>query len=61
MRRTSIFAIVIGGVLLRLAPFAVAQKSSDTVRIGFNDPLNTVDMDFDPKPESNFVARATAL
>jgi len=44
--------------LLLLTHPALAQKSADTVRIGFNDPLSTVDPDFDPKPESNFVGKA---
>jgi peptide/nickel transport system substrate-binding protein len=57
MRRTSIVVAAAGAALL-LSPSVHAQKSADTVRIGFNDPLSTVDPDVDPKPESNFVGKA---
>jgi peptide/nickel transport system substrate-binding protein len=58
MRCTSMIAQAAGVGLLLLSPAAMAQKSADTVRIGFSDPLSTVDSDFDPKPESSFVGKA---
>src|SRR5690242_13296664 len=57
MRRTSI-AIAAAGAALLLVPSVHAQKSAYTVRIGFNDPVSTVDTAVDHKPESNFVGKA---
>ncbi len=34
-----------------LANSALAGKKNDTLRIGFYDPISTVDITFDPKPE----------
>lgn len=36
---------------------AQAQKSKDTLRIAFGDPISKVDVIYDPKPESAFTAR----
>ena len=35
-----------------------AQKSKDTLRIGFYDPISIVDATHDPKPETGFLSRA---
>ena len=37
---------------------ALAQKSKDTLRIGFYDPISIVDATHDPKPETGFLSRA---
>ena len=37
---------------------AMAQKSKDTLRIGFYDPISVVDIAYDPKGETAFTARA---
>ncbi|MAF48718.1 MAG: hypothetical protein CMM10_10660 [Rhodospirillaceae bacterium] len=44
-------------VALALAGPALAQKSKDTLRIAFGDPVSMVDINYDPKPESAFTAR----
>jgi len=36
---------------------AFAQKAKDTVRLGFIDPIETVDFYYDPKPETSFLTR----
>ncbi|MEE2998884.1 MAG: ABC transporter substrate-binding protein, partial [Pseudomonadota bacterium] len=36
---------------------AMAQKSKDTLRIGFADPISVVDLAYDPKPEIALTAR----
>ncbi len=36
---------------------ALAQKSKDTLRIAFTDPISKVDLVFDPKPEIALTAR----
>ena len=36
---------------------AHAQKSKDTLRVAFFDPISTVDQFFDPKPETSFLIR----
>ncbi|MDG2033449.1 MAG: ABC transporter substrate-binding protein [Rhodospirillales bacterium] len=41
-----------------LANPAFGQKSSDTLRIGFYDPISMVDATYDPKPETSFLSRA---
>jgi peptide/nickel transport system substrate-binding protein len=41
-----------------MATPALAQKSADTVRVGLLDPVSTVDIVFDPKPETSFSAEA---
>ena len=58
MQRDHLLVSVVGAIVLLLAPPASAQKSANNVRVGFNDPLSTVDPDYDPKPESNFVGKA---
>ena len=35
---------------------ANAQKSKDTLRLGFQDPISTVDITYDPKPETGLMA-----
>ncbi len=42
-------------VALAVSP-ANAQKSKDTLRIGFQDPISTVDITYDPKPETGLMA-----
>jgi peptide/nickel transport system substrate-binding protein len=37
---------------------ASAQKSKDTLRVGFYDPISIVDATHDPKPETGFLSRA---
>ena len=41
-----------------IATPAMAQKSKDTLRIGFYDPISIVDATYDPKPETGFLSRA---
>ncbi len=43
--------------LLWAPDFAAAQKSKDTVRMGFLDPIEAIDFYFDPKPETAFTVR----
>ena len=44
-------------VLIATTP-AIAQKSKDTLRIGFYDPIPGVDLVYDPKGETSLTARA---
>lgn len=44
--------------LTLVAAPAFAQKSKDTLRVGFFDPISSVDQFFDPKPETSFLTRA---
>ncbi|HTY67376.1 MAG TPA: ABC transporter substrate-binding protein [Alphaproteobacteria bacterium] len=37
---------------------ALAQKAQDTLRIGLQDPVSTVDIVYDPKPETSFTSEA---
>ena len=46
-----------GALALAAAHPALAQKSKDTLRVGFFDPISTVDQFFDPKPETSFLTR----
>lgn len=41
-----------------LANSALAGKKNDTLRIGFYDPISTVDITFDPKPETGLSSYA---
>ena len=41
-----------------IAAPAAAQKSKDTLRVGFYDPIAGVDLIYDPKGETSFTARA---
>ena len=41
-----------------IASPAMAQKSKDTLRIGYYDPISIVDATHDPKPETGFLSRA---
>jgi peptide/nickel transport system substrate-binding protein len=41
-----------------LAVPAYAQKKADTLRFAFQDPISTVDIFFDPKPETEFASDA---
>jgi peptide/nickel transport system substrate-binding protein len=49
-----LYLIVVGLV----ASPAFAQKSKNTLRIGFYDPISIVDATYDPKPETGFLSRA---
>ena len=49
----SIFVIV----GLSITNPAIAQKSKNTVRIGYYDPISMVDAVYDPKPETGFTTR----
>lgn len=44
-------------VLIVAAP-AAAQKSKDTLRMGFYDPIPGVDLVYDPRAETSLTARA---
>ena len=48
---------IVAAVLVAAAP-ALAQKSRDTLRIGFYDPIPGVDLVYDPKGETSFTAGA---
>ena len=48
---------IAAAVLVAAAP-ALAQKSKDTLRVGFYDPIPGVDLVYDPKGETAFTARA---
>lgn len=50
-------AALAAAALLAAAP-AAAQKSKDTLRVGFYDPIPGVDMIYDPKGETTFTGRA---
>ena len=41
-----------------VASAALAQKAQDTLRIGLQDPVSTVDIAQDPKPETSFTSEA---
>ena len=55
LRRTIAAATV--AAALAIGP-AAAQKSKDTLRIGFHDPISGVDLVYDPKGETAFTANA---
>ena len=44
--------------LAMLAIPAMAQKAQDTLRLGMLDPVSTVDIILDPKPETSFTSEA---
>ncbi len=48
-------AIAVAAGLISTSAFA--QKSKNTVRIGFYDPISIVDATHDPKPETGFMSR----
>ena len=50
-------AIIAGLTILGLTTSAVAQKSKNTVRIGYYDPISMVDAVYDPKPETGLATR----
>ena len=49
--------IAVASAALGLVGSAFAQKSKDTLRIAFGDPISMVDINYDPKPESALTAR----
>ena len=49
--------VTVFGPLLAAGP-VLAQKSKDTLRIGFYDPISIVDATHDPKPETGLLSRA---
>ena len=51
------FALSIVAAGLITSP-VMAQKSKDTLRIGFYDPISIVDATYDPKPETGFLSGA---
>lgn len=57
MARKFIAAVSVALAVTVVAP-ALAQKSADTLRVGFYDPISVVDIAFDPKGETAFTARA---
>jgi peptide/nickel transport system substrate-binding protein len=59
MKRRSAAALVAAALIMAgaIAP-AAAQKAKDTLRIGFHDPISTVDLNDDPKPETSFTSRS---
>ncbi|MEE2999920.1 MAG: hypothetical protein VX693_08345, partial [Pseudomonadota bacterium] len=44
--------------LFFIASPVLAQKSKDTLRIGFYDPISIVDATHDPKPETGLLSRS---
>jgi peptide/nickel transport system substrate-binding protein len=56
MSRKSITALALAAILVA-AP-ALAQKSKDTLRVAFYDPIPGVDMIYDPKGETAFTGHA---
>ena len=58
MRAKFIAAIAASTAIVAAAGPAAAQKSADTLRVGFYDPISVVDIAFDPKGETAFTARA---
>ena len=50
-------AIIAGLTVLGLTTSAAAQKSKNTVRIGYYDPISMVDAVYDPKPETGLATR----
>ena len=57
LEKIKIFTLSLLVVGLVAGP-ALAQKSKDTLRIGFYDPISIVDATHDPKPETGFLSRA---
>ncbi len=57
MRRKPWFLAISAAAALAAAP-ALAQKSADTLRVGFVDPISGVDLIYDPKGETSFSSRA---
>ena len=57
MSRKPLAAAAAAAAILAAAP-AAAQKSADTLRVGFYDPIPGVDLIYDPKGETSFTARA---
>lgn len=51
--KIQLLTAVSAAALLAVSP-ALAQKSKDTVRIGFKESINSADADVDPKPETSF-------
>jgi peptide/nickel transport system substrate-binding protein len=45
------FVVAVAALVLAAGP-ALAQKSADTLRIGFHDPIATIEVAIDPKPET---------
>src|SRR5665213_2454919 len=58
LKRALPFAGAIGFAALLLAAPVHAQKAKDTLRVGFQDPISTVDEYQDPKPETIITAQA---
>jgi peptide/nickel transport system substrate-binding protein len=57
--RQGLFGLLAGAALLAaLSVPAAAQKAADTLRFAFQDPISTVDIFFDPKPETEFAEDA---
>jgi peptide/nickel transport system substrate-binding protein len=55
MIRRSVAVLI---VVALVATPASAQKAKDTLRVGFHDPISTVDLIDDPKPETSFTAKS---
>lgn len=58
MGRKSTTVIIAALVAALAAAPAFAQEAKDTLRIGFLDPISTVDLYFDPKPETGLTSRS---
>jgi len=57
VRKITLFGVMTLIASLAISANAFAQKSKDTLRIAFSDPISTVDLVYDPKPETAFTAR----
>ncbi|MEE2746569.1 MAG: ABC transporter substrate-binding protein [Pseudomonadota bacterium] len=58
MFKKLIYTIGIAGICgLLYSATAIAQKSKNTVRIGYYDPISMVDAVYDPKPETGLTTR----
>jgi peptide/nickel transport system substrate-binding protein len=59
MKRDSRAILIAAAVAAVAMPGSgLAQKAKDTLRIGFHDPISTVDLNDDPKPETSFTWRS---
>ena len=56
MSKKFLMAVAVG--VSMLATPVIAQKSKDTLRIAFYDPIPGVDIIYDPKGETAFTGRA---
>lgn len=58
MQKTNMLPMVAAALgLAMISTPALAQKSKDTLRVAYSDPISMVDLIFDPKPETALTAR----